>query len=222
MTSTKNTVCRCGEKKYYKSKLCLDCYMRKSKQSRSHHPKDQCPTCPGQKMVTSKVCRSCWANRRLPVVRYEQPTKANLKSPDWERVPREFMLSFTGIFLAEGSVRAIVSRDTTLSLSLVIQLRIDDLPALQAVEEQLGGAVRTESREGHSPMVRWEITKREDVRDIVASMRQLTLIPMRKAQEFDVVLSYFEWRDQVGFDYIDRARIEQFHNQIAASKKYSE
>jgi hypothetical protein len=219
--STQNTCPRCGQQKYYTAQLCINCHTANTKQQRSKHPKDACPKCGGQKLLASRVCRGCFVGRELPITPYLPSTKSVLPSPDWACVTQDFLLQFAGILLSEGTIATQYRPTGSLFISLTIQLRIDDLPALQFIQERLGGAVRVEERKGHSNMARWLITKRADVHAILQAVRPLVLIDMKKVREVDAALEYFAWRDELGYERKDPERAADYARRIAELKRYS-
>lgn len=102
------------------------------------------------------------------------------------------MFQFTGLFLVEGCLHSRINNQyQTLSFSMAIKLRIDDAPALQYIQGILGGSFRVDHRgNGYSPEAIWTLTKQSDIREILLRMRKFILIPMRKAQEIDLVLDF--------------------------------
>jgi hypothetical protein len=143
-----------------------------------------------------------------------------LPSPNWDKITRDFLVQFAGIFMSEGCLNAALSRGKTIAIRMTIKLRVDDLACLAVIQSLLGGAIRTWKRKGRHANAIWEVTKANDIQAILEAIRPLVFIPMKKAREFDVALEYFAWRRSVGFHRVDRATVLAFAEKLSALKRF--
>ncbi len=209
---------KCGRRKYHRSKLCVKCRSEERPPRPSKHQKDTCE-CGRPKLVTSQKCRSCATGRDIELAMYRGRNKADLPSPAWDAVSRDWLVQFVGIFLSEGCVHTRLSPGGTLSLSLAIKLRDDDSGALYAIQAVLGGSVKHYGPKVSKPQATWTMTKKDDIRALLEAMQAAVVVPMRKATQFEIALQYLRWRDSVGFHHVDRAHIAEFHERLKAAKE---
>jgi hypothetical protein len=210
----------CGGRKNAVSKVCLKCYYSSISPRRIKEP---CPQCGRPKLKEAQLCMSCRRNRDdLPVLPGKEPQRESLKSPNWDLITTQFLHQFLGLFLGEGCMRMKLNKIGTINITMTIKLRADDLPALQYIQEHLGGSTGVQNRAGGNgnPEARWSLSKQSDVYDLLIALEPLLLIPMKKAQEFKLALEYIRWRETQSYHGLDRDVCQEYHERLMVLRQY--
>lgn len=211
----------CGGHKVAASKVCLKCYYSSTFPRRVKEP---CPQCGRPKLKEAQLCMSCRRQRNdLPELPGKDVQRQSLKSPDWDHITPQFLHQFLGLFLGEGCMRFKMNKIGTISLSMQIKLRADDLPALEYIQKYLGGSTAVNNRASNrgNPEARWNLAKQSDIQDLLIALEPLLLIPMKKTQELRLALEYIRWREVQPYHGLDRNVCHQYHERLMELRRYA-
>ena len=192
--------------------------------------KDTCPKCGGEKDKTAEQCRDCYAflqdhSRFYAVrqVRGDWPQLPASPQLDLSEIGRDWLMTFVGIFMADGYISTTKCRGRTVGVIASMNLRADDKPLLDVIASKLGGKVyRREVKRGH-PIVCWNIGGLQRMR-LFCQLLLGCPLPAKKLRDVRAVLDFIEWRLTKGFRLTDEEKREalRYHERVKSMRIFKE
>jgi hypothetical protein len=153
---------------------------------------DLCPICGNRKRSVSQTCRKCrYQLNDRPLQMPDTGIHHDLLSPGW-------LAEFRGLFWGEGSAM-IVPNQSSYSAILALNLRADDISAMQDIQARLGGflvwsALGVNLRPHTHPQVQWRATRLDHVREICQLLLADIQLSTKKTEDVRQVLAFCDFR----------------------------
>jgi ribosomal protein L40E len=191
---------KCGGEKTISAFVCRKCsYNRGRDESRY-----TCPVCGGEKSFVSKTCINC---RQPPKSTSTKgiPEKSEPRTPSLSKtIPPEWLYGFVGFFMGEGYVSLHKSSANTVVASIGIKLRRDDEAVLKEAVSFLGGHINYLPARGNaSPGVVWEISRFNQLVEIVPIFLKHCSLHAKKRQDLELLQRFITWRSQQPYRGLD-------------------
>ena len=193
----------CGQPMSSSSKICAHCHSQKS--TFSGKKTDTCPNCGGLKSIRSKLCYACAKGKSHQT--YIPKGHPRLGNADFklEELDRDWVLSFIGLFVGEGSVQLTHRSKGLPTPVLQIHMRLDEEDLIRDIQTHIGGWISYKreaskpSMEGYisKPQIYWQTAGFQKVKPILELLISGSL-PAKKVKEFHFLLEYINWRGTIG------------------------
>lgn len=177
----------------------------------NHHRSNRCPKCGREKDYRSKLCQEC-GRKTNPGIDHSKLT------PEW-------LYSFTGLFMGEGSVGIYFDKRSRGSYHArcAIKLRSDDRPLLNDIQSRLGGRIYNENARGRSnPALTWATTDTAHLYGVVCLLIEYSVLPAKKLGDLLIVKEFCEWRMSQPYRVSDWSIAAELQSRLLKIRGFSE
>jgi len=186
-----------------------------------------CPDCGKPKARReSKKCWKCYNLARYGVKTTKgvknYTRQVNLPGVNHELLTDEWMYQFVGLFMGEGAIGIARTNKDTFCCRIYIGLRQDDQDVLIDIQRHLGGYLNLSRRANTTshPITCWQVSRINDVYEVLKLIKKYTLIPAKKMREVDIAIAYCEWRLMQPYHINDWSPAEKFFHLIRQTREF--